>query len=81
MAEEAGLYLACWRPEEVGLTKASHLLPLLRQGLAQLRSDPDYYRGFNPPNGWGSYEGFVEFVEAYLQACETWPDAAVSVDR
>lgn len=81
MAREAGVYLACWRPEEMGATKAHHLIEPLRAGLMALRSDPERFRAFNPANGWGDYDGLVAFVADYLAACEEFPDADVSVSR
>jgi hypothetical protein len=81
MAQAAGIYEALWHPEEIGITKAHQLIVPLTEGLARLRADSAKYRAFNPPNGWGSYEGLVEFVEAYLNACGMEPDADVRVCR
>lgn len=81
MAQAAGIYEALWHPEEIGITKAHQLIVPLTEGLARLRADSAKYRAFNPPNGWGSYEGLVEFVEAYLNACGREPDADVRVCR
>lgn len=81
MADAAGIYYACWRPEEIGVTKASQLIPLLREGLAKLVADPEHYKQFNSSNGWGMYEHFVPWVREYLAACEEYPDANVSVSR
>lgn len=81
MAEEAGIYEALWRPEEIGCTKAAQLVPLLRDGLAKLRANPAHYEQFNAANGWGLYEHFVPFVAKYLAACEANLDADVSVWR
>jgi hypothetical protein len=81
MAEQAGVYYACWRPEEIGVTRAAQLIPMLRQGLENLLINPGHFRSFSPPNGWGTYEGFVDFLKGYLTACETWPEAQVSVSR
>ena len=36
MAEEAGIYKACWRPEEIGITKAAQLIEPLRNGIARV---------------------------------------------
>jgi len=79
MAFEAGIYQHLWRPDEIGITTAAQLIEPLRVGLELLKSDPDRFRVFNPPNGWGDYEGLVSFVERYLAACEEYPDASVSV--
>lgn len=81
MADAAGIYKACWRPEEIGVTKAKELIPLLREGLAKLRADPAKYEAFNASNGWGLYKHFVPWVEQYLAACEENPEADVSVSR
>jgi hypothetical protein len=81
MADAAGIYDACWRPDENGITKAAQLIPLLREGLAKLEADPDTYRKHDAPNGWGTYKHFVPFVREYLAACERDPDADVSVSR
>lgn len=79
MASEAGVYEACWRPEELGVTRAEQLIAPLEQGLALLRGDPARFKLLNPENGWGNYEGLVGFVEDYLSACRRWPHAEVSV--
>jgi hypothetical protein len=81
MASEARLYRPLWRPEEIGITKASGLIGPLTGGLGRLRADPERYKRFNPPSGWGSYEVFVEFVTNYLAACQAHPEAAVEVWR
>lgn len=81
MAKEAGIYQHLWRPEELGITKASELIEPLRAGLALLESDPRRFETFNPENDWGSYEGLCRFVGSYLSACEDNPDAAVRVSR
>lgn len=81
MADAAGVYYALWRPDEIGITKASQLVEPLTKGLAILRANPNEYRKYNPSNGWGNYEGLVAFVVAYLSACEEYPDAEVSVSR
>ena len=81
MAKEAGIYEACWRPEEIGITKASQLIEPLKAGLALLKSDEPRFRAFDSPNGWGLYQHFVEFVRDYLAACEANPEGEISVSR
>ena len=81
MADEAGLYKYLWRPDELDITEAWQLLEPLRVGLAILEADPDRFRAFNPANGWGDYEGLVDFVCEYLNACAQYPKAEVSVWR
>jgi len=81
MAEAAGIYKHLWRPEDIGITTARQLIEPLRAGLELLRSDPERFKKLNPANGWGDYEGLVEFVERYLLACETFPEADVHASR
>ncbi len=78
MADAAGIYMQLWRPSEVGITKASQLIEPLRAALDDLRERPEFFRKFNPKNGWGTYEGFLDFVESYVSACEQYPDEIVS---
>ena len=81
MADAAGIYQALWRPEELGISKAEQLIPLLQAGLALLKARPAKFKKFNPENGWGTYDGFVKFVEEYLAACGENQEAAVRVWR
>lgn len=81
MAARAGIYEYLWRPDELGVTKASELIEPLIKGLADLKARPEYFKTFNSPNGWGMYEHFVPFVEKYLEACKDNPDALIEVDR
>lgn len=81
MANAAGIYEALWRPEEIGVTHAIQLIPLLREGVARLVKNPKEFEQYNPENGWGTYSGLVSFVKEYLAACEEYPDATVYVSR
>lgn len=81
MADAAGIYKHLWRPEELNITKASELIEPLTKGLSKLFFQPEAYMKYNPPNGWGSYEGLVKFVREYLDECKDHPDAQVSVWR
>jgi hypothetical protein len=81
MADAAGIYEACWRPEEIGAKKAKDIIGKLALGLDLLKKYPDRFKKFNSPNGWGLYENFVPWVESYLRACEEYPDATIDVCR
>lgn len=39
------------------------------------------FRAYDSPNGWGTYDNFVPWLEKYLAACEEYPDAEVRVSR
>ena len=81
MADEAGIYKLLWRPEELGITKASEVIEPLKIGINVLKSDPEKFKKFNPENGWGNYEILVRFAEEYLASCKENPDADISVSR
>ena len=77
MAEAAGIYLALWHPERLKVVHANELIPLLEKRLAELKADPEKFRKFDSPNGWGTYDHFVPFVEEVLNACREHPGAKV----
>lgn len=81
MAREAGIYKAVWRPEECGITKAKHLIPVLRNAIEEMKTNPDGFKIFDSPNGWGLYENFLPWLERYLAACIRMPKAKVWVSR
>jgi hypothetical protein len=81
MAEAAILYKPLWRPEELCIQWAYELAPLLEQGISTLEADPDYFRQYNPENGWGDYDVFVSSLKNLLQACKENPDAKVECCR
>jgi len=81
MANEAGIYYACWRPEEIGATRAKDIIILLEKGLNDLEQRPGYFKQFNPRNGWGDYRNLAKFVRSYLDACKEYPEARIEADR
>jgi len=81
MAEALGVYKECWRPEEIGITKAAQLTQPLKRALVMIRSKPENYRKFEPANKWGTVESFTAFLQEYLDACIQHPEADVSVSR
>jgi hypothetical protein len=81
MAKEVGIYEAIWRPEEINKTMASEIIELLEEALVDLKLKPQYFKEFNPTNGWGSYEVFVDFIEKYLDACRDYPNSFIEVSR
>ena len=81
MADKAGIWIHLWEPNETGITTAKQLVEPLNAGLNRLKSNPSFFKQFNPPNGWGTYDGLVQFVEDYLNACERFPEATIRVSR
>jgi hypothetical protein len=81
MAEEAGIYKHCWRPEEIGITRAEQLIEPLRAAIKLMEDDPARFKKHDAPNGWGTYEDFLPWLRKYVAACEKYPDALVEVSR
>lgn len=81
MAEEAGIYQALWRPEEIGADVASDIIEVLTVGLAKMKAEPERFENLNADNGWGKYSDFLPWVEKYLNACIENPDSRIEVYR
>jgi len=81
MARKAGLYECLWNCKENGYLQAKHITEHLENGLKRLKRAPYYYKKFDAENGWGTYKGFVPFVEALLEACKENPTARIEVDK
>ncbi len=81
MANEAGIYEVCWMPEEVGITKAKDIIKKLSLAVDLMKKEPERFKKFDSPNGWGTYEHFLPWVQSYLKACEENPEANIEVNR
>lgn len=61
------------------------LVPMLERALLDMEKRPNWYRQFDSPNGWGSFDGdgpgssIPDCVRAFLAACRRMPDATVKV--
>ena len=81
MAKEAGIYELLWRPDEIGILKASQMIKPLRTGVSLMKAEPARFEKLNAENGWGIYADFLPWIENYLAACEAHPRANVHVSR
>lgn len=80
MFTKAGVYNELWRPNEG--TRAKDILPKLKIAYQDMLNRPDYYRQFDSPNGWGTYDvGGLEFIRDVIESCEQYPEALVEVCR
>ncbi len=75
------LYDVLWRPEEHNYFTAEDISELLDEGFNILLSAPEEYKQYNPENGWGEYDGLVQFVYQYRNACWENPSAELRVSR
>jgi hypothetical protein len=53
----------------------------LSLAIDRMKADPDKYRAFNAPNGWGSYDTLVPALDQLLALFRTAPRATVVVSR
>jgi len=83
MAAIADIYNALWRSrggdstdseQYIDYKTAENLIEPLTIGLQKLKTDPEHFKEFDSPNGWGVYEHFIPFVEAILEACKKYPN-------
>jgi hypothetical protein len=79
MAQEAGVYSCLW-DLAYETAKPKNLVPVLEAGIKKLKDNPEFFEQFNPPNGWGTYEGFVVFLMNYKEACEMYPEAEIYIN-
>jgi hypothetical protein len=78
MAVAVNLYDVLWHPEKIAqVVLAKDIVPRLESALRLLISDPASYDEFESDNGWGTYEDFVKFVEAVLEACLKYPEGVI----
>ncbi len=75
------LYYYMWKPKDLGIRHAGQLVVPLKKGLEILKDDPEKFKKYNPPNGWGSYDKLVFNVLQLIQACEEDPYADISTSR
>jgi len=55
--------------------------PKLKHAVYMLLANPDVFEALNPPNGYGSYKGFFEFISDMLIAAYKHPNAVWEADR
>jgi len=69
--DNRSLYELLWRPHRNGFTKVNDTyIGLLNDCLETLKREEEKLTVLNPPNGWGSYEGLVSFLERFISLCE-----------
>lgn len=61
--------------------RAKEILPVIENGLEDMKLRPEYFKKFDSPNGWGLYDNFIPWIEKYAEACKEFPEAIVYVDR
>lgn len=49
----------------------------LLSAVSAMEGEPERFRALNPANGWGDYEGAVDYMRRFYLACERHPDATI----
>ncbi len=77
MARAVGLYEILWPPKYADTVTVAQMTPILKKGIKELEADPEKYRAFDAPNGYGKYDDFIRFCRDLLCHCERHPDAVI----
>lgn len=67
------------RLKELDGMECENALPLLLEAVVEMRADPARFKEFNPPNGWGDYEGALRFLEDFSVLCRRYPHFVVQI--
>jgi hypothetical protein len=76
MWRKAGVYEALYKSDG---KMAKEVGDVIKRGVCLMELHPDEYKKLNPPNGWGSYEGALEFLFEFAMACDRYPKAIIRV--
>jgi len=80
MAMEANIYEALWHPERIRCFKAKDIIGIVTEGFVDMLKNPEYYKKFEPSNGWGTYEHFIDWVYDYTKALVKYPECYLITD-
>ena len=58
---------------------AEHIGVLIAKGIHELETNPEKYKEYEAPNGWGTVDGTLHFFRELLDACQEHPYAYVFV--
>ena len=76
------LYDYVWKPEERGREiNTTEMAKILTKGIYIMVSNRKKLLRYNPENGWGSYDSFLEFLIKYKETCEDNPGCEIEVSR
>lgn len=51
----------------------------LADGVKRMEADPDHYRAMNPKNGWGDYQGALDYLRRLAEACAQHPKCTIAI--
>ena len=72
----AGCYDALYNSDGMVAGETCHVL---KRAIRVMEIEPDKFRGMNPSNGWGSYDGALTFLREWEANCSAYPKAIIRV--
>lgn len=60
---------------------AVEALPALDKAVTAMETDPEKYKAMNPPNGWGNYDGALDYLRRLRDGCAQHPKTVVHVSH
>jgi hypothetical protein len=64
---------------ELDNAPCSEAAGVINKAIHKMKVDPEFFKTFNPPNGWGTYEGCLSNLEWLLKCCIDHPKASIYV--
>jgi hypothetical protein len=52
------------------------LSAILLDGITKMKDNPEKYQAMNPPNGWGTYDSALDYLEQIYHMCTIFRGAA-----
>ncbi len=75
------LYNVLWRPDESELNTTDDILEYVTTGVKYMIDHKDDLLQYNPDNGWGDYEGLLDFAKRVGSACLFNPNCKIEASR
>ena len=78
MWKEAGIYSALY--ESKGKT-AKEVLPSLEKGLHLMKNEPERFKQYDSPNGWGTYKDALPWLSELVAEFKRFPDGIIEISK
>lgn len=78
MWKKAGIYEALYN--SAGKT-SKEILPILEKGLKDMKEKPDEYKKLDAPNGWGTYEQALSWLDKLIEEFKEYPDGEIWISK
>lgn len=59
---------------------AEFAIPYLAIGIKNMTDNPQEYEEMNPDNGWGDYDGALNYLVELLEGCKKFPNSRICMD-